>query len=84
MLQRIFARSLLLGILVLAACTDEDGSRRALEAQGFTEIELTGYNAFGCSDSDSFHTGFRAKNATGKVVEGVACCGVLKDCTLRV
>ena len=75
---------LLLATLLLSGCTSEGASREALEAYGFTHIEFTGYNIFGCGSGDKFHTGFRAKNQNGRAVEGVVCCGLLiKDCTVR-
>lgn len=69
--------------LVLVGCTDEGESRKALENQGFTDIEFHGYAPFTCSESDSYSTKFRAKNTKGQQVEGVVCCGVLKGCTVR-
>lgn len=76
-------KRLLLVALLATACTDESGSRRALEAQGFTDVVIDGYAWFGCSEDDHFHTSFHAKNATGHPVSGVVCCGVLKNCTVR-
>ena len=69
--------------VLLTACTDETGSRKALEASGFTDISFTGFSPFSCSDSDNFATGFRAKNGAGRIVEGTVCCGLLKSCTVR-
>lgn len=75
---------ILISCLFLFGCTDEISSRRALEAQGFTEIEFTGYKFFACGDDDTFHTGFRATNPNGQRVEGTVCCGwIAKDCTVR-
>ncbi len=71
-----------LALLVLS-CTDEEGSRKALVAQGFTDIQFTGYQAFDCSDDDNYATGFRAKNPNGIMVEGTVCCGIWKKCTIR-
>jgi len=69
--------------LVAAACSNEPSSRRALTAYGFTDIQLTGYQLFGCSEDDIYHTGFVARNPQGNIVEGVVCCGALKNCTVR-
>lgn len=71
-----------MGLLSLS-CTNESGSRRALEAQGFTEIQFTGHSWFTCGKEDSFSTGFRAKNPRGQQVSGTVCCGWLKSCTVR-
>jgi hypothetical protein len=80
------AFSLILFALVgagTAGCTDDTGARRALESQGFTDVELTGYDAFSCGRDDTFSTGFRAKNPRGARVKGTVCCGVMKSCTVR-
>ena len=69
--------------LLLSACTAPGRSEEALQKAGFTEIQTTGYSAFACSDSDDYHTGFRAKNPQGVVVTGTVCCGWLKSCTIR-
>jgi hypothetical protein len=73
---------LLLG-LCLAGCTDEAGSRKALEASGFTNIQFTGWELWGCSNSDDFATGFVATNMNGKRVKGIVYCGIWKSCTVR-
>lgn len=67
----------------LPACTAEDRSRRALEAQGFTQIDMTGYDMFSCGEDDTFSTGFIATNPNGNRVTGTVCCGWIKDCTIR-
>lgn len=61
-------------------------AERALEAAGYTEIEITGYPVMQCSDSDSmfFNKGFRAKSPSGQIVEGAVCCGFFKGCTVRL
>jgi hypothetical protein len=70
-------------LLTLAACTQPDDARRTLEAAGYSDIEITGYKAFGCSEDDYFHTGFRATGVNGQPVEGVVCGGWLKGSTIR-
>lgn len=70
-------------VFALWACTDSERSVQTLEQAGFTDIQTTGYVVFACSDDDSYHTGFRAKNARGQPVTGVVCCGVFKSCTVR-
>ncbi len=79
-------RGLLVGVALLvmgSGCTDEKGSRRALESMGFTDIRLTGYAWFGCGRYDDYHTRFEARNAKGVPVSGVVCCGIDKACTVR-
>jgi len=70
-------------IFAPALCSTTEPAEHALRNQGFTNINLTGYKYFACSDSDSFNTGFTATNAQGKNVEGVVCCGFAKKCTVR-
>jgi hypothetical protein len=72
---------------MIAACTNEGAAERVLAAQGFQDVEFTGYAIWGCSEDDTVHTGFRAKGADGRDVEGVVCCGLgpfSKGCTVRV
>jgi len=73
------------GVLLSAtACTSETDARKALTGAGFSEITMTGYNIWSCSESDFFHTGFRAKNVNGLPVEGTVCSGLLfKGSTIR-
>ena len=50
---------------------------------GFTDVQFTGYSFFACSKDDEYHTGFKAKNPSGKKISGTVCCGILKSCTVR-
>jgi hypothetical protein len=62
--------------LSLAGCfTDPQSATRVLTEAGFTQIHITGYQYFGCSQHDNIHTGFTAKGPTGKSVSGVVCSG---------
>lgn len=70
--------------LLLSSCTDGKNAERVLTAQGFTDIEITGYRWFGCGDEDEFHTGFRAKSIVSKQsINGVYCSGWFKAGTIR-
>lgn len=62
---------------------DFDKGKRQLEMQGYTDVQKTGYNAFCCSDKDSFSTGFKCKDKAGSTVKGCICSGVLKGITIR-
>jgi hypothetical protein len=68
--------------------TDEAESRRVLEAHGFTAIQFTGFELWGCGRQDWQHTGFRARGVDGSAVAGVVCCGGStgcgKACTVRL
>lgn len=82
--MKLAIMGLIIMVLVLASCTDEENSRRTLESAGFSEIQFTGYSAFECGKDDTYHTGFRAKNPAGRVVTGTVCCGMwTKGCTIR-
>lgn len=75
---------LLLAVLALVGCTDGDQAKRVLGAQGFTKINLTGYNFFACGKDDLYHTGFTAKSPIGVSIEGTVCSGMLfKNATIR-
>lgn len=75
---------LLLAALLLCACTSETDARRALEAEGFKDIRVTGYDWFACAKDDTYHTGFVAKNREGREVRGVVCSGMIfKNATIR-
>jgi len=63
-------------------CTDNESARDILSDEGYTDIEIVGYEVWGCSEDDYYHTGFRARRGD-RVVEGVVCCGIMKDCTVR-
>lgn len=57
----------------------------AVEAQGFTDIQLGSTPLFSCAQDDSMleSYSFTAKNQNGKIVSGSACCGFWKGCTIR-
>jgi hypothetical protein len=74
-------RWLIVAALTLG-CTSDEAARRALEASGFTDVQLTGFEWFGCGTED-FHNGFIAKNPRGQRVSGIVCCGWVKNCTVR-
>lgn len=77
-------RALLFALVLLAGCTDESSARDSLDAQGFTDIVITGWEPFSCGEDDDTSTGFTAINSNGEPVEGVVCCGfVFKGCTIR-
>lgn len=68
----------------LASCTSERDARRALEAEDFTDITMTGYAFFACAKDDFYHTGFEASNSHGKRISGVVCSGLFfKNATIR-
>lgn len=70
--------------VALVGCTDSDVAHKSLAGAGYTDIEITGYAFFGCSDDDAFRTGFNAKGLNGQPVEGVVCSGWFKGATIRL
>lgn len=45
-------------------CTDPQGAKEALQSQGFSDIEITGYKMFMCSENDVYSTGMFFKGST--------------------
>lgn len=82
-----YLKYLVLALLALSmyACAPmrDSTAQRALETQGFTEIQLHGLSVFGCAQDDFFRKEFTAKGASGKTVEGVVCGGFFKGATVR-
>lgn len=75
---------LILAVFGLCACTDPDNASRILADNGYTNVYLTGYNAFACSKDDTYHTGFEATSPNGRHVKGTVCAGVFfKNSTIR-
>lgn len=72
-----------LSLVSLTACTDPKTAARAVRNVGLENFVATGYRFTGCSDDDTFATGFTAKNARGEQVTGVVCSGFLKGATVR-
>lgn len=71
--------------LISIGCTDAKNAERVLTSQGYTDVKITGYDLFGCSDDDWRHTGFTAKGTNGQWVNGVVCQGLfLKGATVRI
>lgn len=66
-----------------SGCTQPDEARRVLSAQGYTEIQITGYRAFMGGQDDVFSTGFVAKSPTGAQVSGAVTSGAFKGFVIR-
>jgi len=70
-------------LYALSGCTAPASAKRILEADGFTDVQITGYNFFACSKEDWFHTGFVAKRGD-KTVSGTVCAGLIfRNSTIR-
>jgi hypothetical protein len=70
--------------VTLSACSAPETATKALQAAGYSDIQINGYAYFGCSDDDSFHTEFKATGPTGIPVSGVVCSGIVKGATIRL
>jgi hypothetical protein len=70
--------------LFVASCSSSEEATRVLQEQGYRNIQTTGYDWFGCSEKDNFHTGFEATSPGGFPVTGVVCSGFLKGNTIRL
>jgi len=82
---KLLSLALIISLSITSCMTDDYNAKRVLETQGYTNIELTGYDYFGCSDDDFYSTGFKAKSINGNNVEGVFCSSVLsKGGTIRL
>lgn len=77
---------LLVGLFVLfpQGCTQPDETRRVLNAQGYTHVEITGYRPFMGSKDEPFSTGFRAVSPAGVVVTGAVTTGGFRGHTVRL
>lgn len=79
-------KKLLLATVLMAAvagCTAPTKATKVLKDQGYTDIQITGYSWFMCSEQDTFSTGFRATAPSGAVVTGAVCSGFFKGYTIR-
>jgi opacity protein-like surface antigen len=69
---------------LLAGCgVDPDNARRALEAQGITNVQIGGHAFFGCDKNDQFASNFTGVGVNGKPISGVLCGGIFKGITVR-
>jgi hypothetical protein len=75
--------AILLCSILLTACSGASTSRVLLEEQGYSNVEIQGYNVFACSEDDFYRYNFTATNPNGKPVKGVVCSAPLKGSTIR-
>lgn len=82
-MNKIVTASALTALMFLVGCTDSNNAERILSNDGYTDIKITGYSMFACSEDDFQKTGFTAKK-NGNVVKGAVCSGVFfKNSTIR-
>lgn len=77
-----FCLAAALAMLVLFGCDDQT-AQGAVENNGFTAVQLEGWDVFACGRDDWYARAFTATNANGRRVHGVVCCGLMKKCTIR-
>ena len=73
----------LVALVLFSGCTDSSGARKALNEQGYKNIDIGGFAIFGCGEDDTFRTEFSATSSSGHRVNGVVCSGFLKGSTIR-
>lgn len=76
--------AILLALVALTSCTRPELTKRVLEDQGYTEIQITGWRPFQASSGGGWATGFEAKSPAGKRVAGTVTTGILKGSTIRL
>jgi hypothetical protein len=73
-----------LAALAAVGCTRPEQAEMALEANGYTNIQINGHAWFVCGEDDDFSTSFIATGPGGDRVHGAVCSGILKGATVRV
>lgn len=76
-------------IAFVLSCTSDGKARATLDASGYTNVQLTGYDWGGCAKSDDTCTGFTATAPNGHRISGAVGCGYNlsgcgKGCTVRI
>lgn len=69
--------------VLLSSCTRPNEAERVLSDSGYTNIEIGGYDFFGCGKDDTFATSFKAVSPSGTKVNGVVCSDFFKGNTIR-
>lgn len=77
----------MLGLLsiLLVGCSAPDTATKALKGAGYSQIKITGWSPFSCTEAGTISTGFEAKGPTGVSVTGAVCSGLIfKSATIRI
>ena len=85
-LQIVLIVILAAGIIFICpiACTRPDDARRVLMAQGYKQVEITGWRPLMAGKEDAFSTGFRAQSIDRSIVTGAVTSGWFKGNTVRI
>lgn len=70
--------------VTIVGCTNKNTAYKALLDAGYSNIVLTGYDAWACGEDDDFADGFSATGPSGRQVRGVVCSGLTKGATIRL
>lgn len=84
LLQQLLLSVVLLGLAGVASFgyADPVGSTKLLEEEGYTEIQITGRQYFGCGNN-LYRTTFIAKNSRGIKVHGLVCNGLFEAAYIK-
>jgi len=76
---------ILIAVAVLfVGCTQPEKAEQVLRQQGYTNIEITGWEPFMKGEDDVFSTGFTATAQNGETVRGAVTGGWFKGSTVRL
>ena len=73
-----------LAAVLALGCADSEGARRALETDGYSQIEITGWRLNSCPPASSAATGFAARHPLGHPVTGYVCGGLYGGDTIAL
>lgn len=71
-------------VLTMLDGGEDQNTVKVLEANGFNQVVLKGYDFFGCPKDDIYRTMFEAKNAQGRTVTGTVCKGWFTGAYIRL
>lgn len=75
---------IVMAVLLMAGCIRPEKAERIARLNGVTDVRITGYRWFACSDRDWYQTGFTGI-LNGQIVSGVICEGfIFKGSTMRL
>jgi len=83
---RNFLRTVFVCCIVFMAsgCTDPQGATKTLQAQGYTNIVITGYRFGQAGEEEAYATGFKATSPSGIHVTGTVTSGFQRGYTVRL
>jgi hypothetical protein len=83
--KRFFTLLLVLfGVSMIGCAPSNEKALSVLTGAGYTEVKLGGFPFFSCSEDDDFNVSFVGVGPSGVKVTGAVCCGLLKNCTIRL